>query len=1341
MSEAAPSVLPLTLAQRGLWVGHKIAAADATLNIAEALEIRGELDVPLFMQAMRRLAEDLEVARISIAEIDGTPWQSIRPQYQGDVPLIDVSTAENPLQEARRRMLQCCASPADLAVDPLWRNALFRLGRAHYAWYQQAHHVVYDGFSGGLAVRRLSEIYTALISGREIPAGRFEPFARLVEADRSYRDSPRFERDRDFWMQQLAGLPEAVSLSRHGRHRSMGGLRRGSSRLAPETVRRLAELGRHCSASLPQVLITLVAAYYQRMTGVRDLVIGMPVTGRVNPVMRAIPGMVANAVAIRLRFGDDEDMHSLLGQVSCVVRQALRHQQYRYEDVRRDLGLLGQDRHMAWLGVNIEPFDYQLDFGGAEAIPVNLSNGSVEDLTVFFYERGDGRELCFDFDANPALYSQLELDRHAARLRYLATRVLDRPRLQLSRLDVLTPEERGSILGPWRGQPRPFEALNLPATVGDWARRDPDAVAIRHRKGDISYAELETMVRTAALLLAAEGVMPGARIAVAMPRDPLLVAALLAIMQLGAAYVPLDLDAPPQRNALIIEDAQPALLLFDANQGDPGLEQGVRRFDLSAAMRDFGDAALLVSSARRDLGSQGATAYVLYTSGSTGRPKGVEITHANLTSFLQSIQLELKLQRDDRFLAQTTLIFDIAGLELYLPLLAGASMVLAEGPDVRNPRHLLDMIGARQVTHVQATPSLWRMLLGARQVALEHVHVLVGGEALGCELAAELWRRARSLTQLYGPTEATIWSTIQVIDQRPVEVPAIGRPLANTTVHVLDEGMQPVAVGVAGELYIGGDGVARGYIGRPELNASRFVLDPSSTTGGRLYRSGDRVRWRDDGALEFIGRCDNQVKIRGHRIEPGEIEHCLEMHPSVAAAAVVTRDNARGEPTLAGYVSLREGHRFDAGEMARHLSQYLPAYMLPASLQSLPAMPLTPNGKLDRSALPTPERRAGVEHAEPEGPVERQLAALWQDVLGQGPLGRHDNFFELGGDSLTAAQMMSRLSEQWGVELPLGSLFEAATIAGLALRLQEGAKGQDDPLAPVLCLRAGGRQTPLFCVHPVVGVGWGYAALLRHLDASIPVYSLQAHGLRDIGCLPASLEAMAASYITEVRRIQPAGPYRLLGWSLGGMVAQTMAAQLQAQGQAVEFLGLMDAYPFAASAGDGAEAALDMDEAAEAAAALQFLGLAAEPGTPIPQTLDAVAERLCHVYGLEQLELVKSLQRDDPDLLRRVMQVTRHHLALARRHRPPVAAGSAVYFQAKHAEGCLLKQLLQYRPSAWEPYLSGGIELHALACSHQDMLEPAPAAEIGRVLALALKQGPSEAGLPASIARRDAVYA
>ncbi|MGH6628127.1 MAG: amino acid adenylation domain-containing protein, partial [Burkholderiales bacterium] len=850
------------------------------MNVAEAVEICGPIHPRIFQQALRQLVCEAETLRVRVIEYEGKPRQIVRPVYEGEFPYIDVSGKANPRAAAEAWMMEEVIRAVDLARDSLWVAALFKIAAERYFWYQRGHHVVYDGYSAGMIARRLAELYTAFVAGRDPATCEFGPLQALVEAEATYRDSDRLHRDRAFWKEQLAHLPEAVTLARGERRPSMGGLRRSIGYLSRETTRRLHELGKQTAASLPQVLIGLIAVYYHLATGANDLVVGMPVSGRVNRALRRSPGMVANVVAIRLSFTPRMTAAELFTQVARVVRQALRHQQYRYEDLRRDLGLVNQTQQIAWLGVNIEPFDYQLSFAGAGAIGHNLSNGSAEDLTVFVYDRGNDSDLRFDFDANPALYSMAELDEHRRRLMRVIDSVLTSPEQPLRRIDILGEEERKRLLFDWNDTTAPVPTLSLPAMIGRQTRLTPKAVAVVFQGTVLSYEELNERSVHEARRLIAHGVKPGDIVAVALPRSEQLVVTLLAITRSGAAYLPLDPDEPPERIAMVLDDASPVALIT--------LPEMNERFSYTGLLLapESLDTSLAATPHEPDLAAPEATVYVLYTSGSTGRPKGVEITHRNLGNFLQGMQRQLALTVKDRFLAVTTVAFDVAGLELFLPLTVGARVVIATGEVVRDPPALARLIGSSGATHMQATPSLWRVLLASAETRLDCVHALVGGEALTAELASRLLHLAARLTQFYGPTETTVWSTAIELNQIGTEPPPIGRPIMNTQLYVLDEYGQPVPTGAVGELYIGGAGVARGYLNRPQLTEERFLPDPFTNNGNRLYRTGDRVRWNADAVLEFVARADNQLKIRGHRVEPGEIETLLVQHPAIAEAVV-----------------------------------------------------------------------------------------------------------------------------------------------------------------------------------------------------------------------------------------------------------------------------------------------------------------------------------------------------------------------------------------------------------------------------------------------------------------------
>ncbi len=821
----------------------------------------------------------------------------------------------------------------------------------------------------------------------------------------------------------------------------------------------------------------------------------------------------------------------------------------------------------------------------------------------------------------------------------------------------------------------------------------------------MSYRELHERSLRQARWLVANGVQPGDIVAVALPRSEQLLVVLLAIMRAGAAYLPVELDSPNDRIALVLDDASPTVLI-----AEPQMHARFAGSSFTLLQPEFGDASFDGKVLEPNLSIPERVAYVLYTSGSTGQPKGVEITHRNLGNFLHGMQRQLRPTAKDRFLAVTTVTFDIAGLELYLPLMDGACVVMASSEALHNPRMLARLIRRSGATHVQATPSLWRVLLSSSETRLDHVHALVGGEALSADLAARLKSMAARVTQFYGPTETTVWSTAFELDEVGAVAPPIGRPILNTRLYVLDEDREPVVTGAIGELYIGGAGVAKGYLKRPGLTAERFVADPFAGDGSRMYRTGDLVRWSDAGVLEFIGRADDQVKINGHRIELGEIESLLLQHPGIAEVAVVAHHNAESITSLAAYLVAESGSPIEVDALRGFLAGRVPTYMMPSSFMVLDAMPLTPNGKQDRKSLAVPERGGRMDYAEPVTRVEKKLAALWQEILNVERVGLHDNFFELGGDSLTAAVMAALFPEHLHVELPLGSLFEAPTIADLAALVERFSSESPDPIEVMLALRTVSENThrPLFCIHPMAGISMGFSSLLRHLDPAMPVYGLQSRGLKGCEQLPASIEQIAADYLAEIRRVQPDGPYRLIGRSLGGLIGHSIVEQMQARGLEVEMLAMIDSYVFAG------ELDRPRNEAEEIRAVMSFLGTHPLDGNT-PQTLKELAAVVVHTYDPHSIPLFQEIIRNNPEFIYNLCAVMINHLALARQYVPGKIDVDLLYFRAVEKKGDL-DGILDRSPSAWRRFVGGRIEVHELACDHEGVLDPVPAAQIGKTL-------------------------
>ncbi|MDX5931649.1 amino acid adenylation domain-containing protein [Acidiphilium acidophilum] len=1300
--------LPLTVAQRGLWIGQKIAPAGTIFNIAESIEIPGAIDPDRFIAALRAVAAETDTIRVRIVETKAGPRQIIRPDYTDEFPVFDVSGEADPRAAAEGWMWQELSAPVDLADGRLWMGALFKAGPQRWFWYHRAHHIMFDGFTGGLVARRVAETYTALVRGHEVPPCPFGSLDTLIAHDQAYRESPRFARDRAFWLEHLADLPPAMSLARR-RVTGGGGLRRRTAHIDAAQTGAMRALAKSLGASLPQFLIALVAAYYHRVTGADDLVIGMPVTGRPSALLRSIPGMIANAAPMRLRFGAGMDFAALVGEAGRALLRALRHQQFRYEELRRDLGLFGADQQVSFLGVNIEPFDYVLDFAGHAAITHNLSNGSVEDMMIFIYDRSDERGLRIDFDANPVLYEDADLVRHETRLLRVIEQVMADPHAELARLDLFATGERALMLADWNATARPVPPGDVAAWIAARAVQTPDAVAVIAAEGALSYRDLMRQADDLAARLTSAGIGPGDLVALLVPRGIGVLAASLGIMRSGAAYLPLDPGLPEARRGMILADAKPSIVLTTT-----GLA-GTLRADAPVLCLDAPDRApqgIVASGTRvpRDTMTRVPrdTAYVIFTSGSTGRPKGVVIPKPALANLCHEFVQRLRLTPADRMLAVTTIGFDIAALELLVPLIAGAAVVLAPGDAARDPAKLAAMIRDRAVTAMQATPSLYRAVLHPHPDAFAGLTLLVGGEALPPPIATSLQRQAARLINVYGPTETTIWSTFHEMTEADCAAPPIGRAIANTTLYVLDQAGEPVPPCVAGELHIGGAGLAIGYLDRPDLTEARFIADRFGGSGSRLYRTGDIARFNESGVLEYLGRGDDQIKIRGFRVELGEVEAVLAGLPEVAAAAVALRDT-RGQAQLVGYVVPQGVTWPDPAALRRRMGEILPDYMVPAAFVVLSTLPVNPNGKLDRNALPAPEavRAASVsgEYVAPATHGEEVLAALWAETFGLDRVSVHDNFFALGGDSLTAARMVADLAGRFSADLPIGALFQDATIANLAPYLDEARAS--DPLAMMVTLRRGHAASALFCIHPVAGLSWGYAGLTRYLPESLAIHGLQSLGFSEP--LPGSIEAIADHYIAIIRRVQPCGPYNLLGWSLGGLIAHAIAERLTAAGEVVKTLAMLDSYPFRTRSLPG-------DERAMVAASLGFLGYAPDRlGTG--SDMEALVGLLIADYALDEIPMPAGLVRET--VMRRVRHVAETTLTLAQRFVPGTIAGDLLFLRAGRRPALAADDFVEDDPNAWRRHVNGNLILHDIDCRHQDMLGAAALRDIGPIIARA----------------------
>jgi amino acid adenylation domain-containing protein len=728
-----------------------------------------------------------------------------------------------------------------------------------------------------------------------------------------------------------------------------------------------------------------------------------------------------------------------------------------------------------------------------------------------------------------------------------------RPQAPIATLQILAPGERQRLLHAWNPAASEFPGVCLHELFSRQAARSPEAIAVQHEDDALTYAELDARANQLAHHLKGLGVGPEVLVGICVTRSARMLVGLLGILKAGGGYVPIDPAYPADRQAFMLESSAAPVIVTEE-----GLRDSLPPSDASVVCIDGDWEAISEHPSEPPPSTHDPRqlAYVIYTSGSTGKPKGVQIEHRSLVNFLCTMQATPGLSADDVLLAVTTLSFDIAGLELYLPLITGARVVIASAATASDPRGLAELMTRSGATVMQATPTTWRMLIDSGWSPPRELKALCGGEALPAALADSLVELGVELWNMYGPTETTIWSTCWRVST-PGQPLSIGRPIANTSLYVLDASMNPVPIGVAGELWIGGDGLARGYRGRDDLTAERFVADPfAPAAGARVYRTGDLARYRPDGDVDFLGRIDNQVKVRGFRIELGEIETVLANHPAVSSAVVVARGSV-GEAELAAYV-IPNGVPVAGHALRSYLTQKLPAYMVPSTVTALEAFPLTPNGKVDRKALPEPtrERSEDRELVAPRTEMERRLVEIWERELGITPIGVTDDFFDLGVTSIVAATLFAAIEHELGDTLPLGAIFRAPTIEALAELLH----GADDgsrwtSLIPIQPL---GSKPPIFCIHGGAGTILHLAALARRLGPDQPFYGLQSRGLYG-GSKPLNtVEEMATHYLAEMREVWPSGPWYLAGYCFGTIVAFELANRLRAGGEDVQLVAMFN---------------------------------------------------------------------------------------------------------------------------------------------------------------------------------------
>ncbi|MDF3299068.1 non-ribosomal peptide synthetase [Streptomyces tropicalis] len=1280
-------ILPLLPTQESVLFAEAAHGRPGTHNLALALRLTGPCDRAAVGGALRALTERHEALRVGITEHEGGRRQTVADAVTVSLEEVDLAAPDQDVTDAvlDRHFTEAQDRPFRLERAPLLRATLFRLGEQRHVLLLVAHHSIADGESLEVLAREFGPLYAACAEGRPNP---LPPpalgYADHVAARLSGTADRRRARALEHWCAELDGAPTTLDLPMA----ELGGATRRHAAthrrdLPGPVAAHLRALAAEHRASLFSVLAAGAFALFGRYTGESDLVLGVPLSTRLERGSEGLVALTVNTMPLRVGFDPDEDFLPLLHQVQRRTFQALRHQGVAFHELvqavnpprsagRQPVFQLALNHVRT--GPEAEPEAGLL----VESLPIANATAAFE-LMLTFVESGDDIRFYVEYDTER--FDDSGVRALADHLAHLLSRVCADPRTPLADLDLMDEEERRRVLHHWNDTAAHLTDDTVPALFARQVTRCGDATAVVCGTDRLGYRDLDRRSARMARILAERGVREGDFVGLATRRSADTVVALLAVLRAGAAYVPLDPVYPRERLAYMVQDAAPALVISESSAvgslPDGPSAPPVLLLDdpRVAAVLDAPGEDAFVSAVTAD-----HTAYVIYTSGSTGRPKGVAVTHRNVAN-LAAWAADAFGDGLGRVLAATSLSFDVSVFEILGPLLNGGSIEVV--------RDLLE-IGERggwQGTLVSGVPSVLDRLIADGAPELRADHLVLAGEALSPQVTARLRAAVPGarLVNAYGPTETTVYASASaphgtVANGTAPQTPPIGRPLRNTRLYVLDDRMRPLPVGVPGELYIAGAGVTRGYLHRPDLTEARFVPDPFGEPGARMYRSGDIVLRRPDGQLQYVGRADDQVKLRGFRVEPSEVEAVLAEQPGVAQAVVVVHEDHQGERRLVGYVTPVPGTAPDPDRLRAALARLLPEYMVPAAVVPLDALPLSPAGKLDRRRLPDPGfgARGG---RPPRTPDEAALASLFAEALGLPEVSATDSFFDLGGHSLMAIRLVRRICARLGTGLTVRDLFETPTVEGLAQRLHPdpatpasapAAKAPADDFGVLLPLRTRGSRPPLFCIHPGFGLSWSYAALMRRLDAEQPVYALQARGITAAEDMSGSYQELLDDYLGQIRAVRPHGPYRLLGWSFGGLVAHSLAVRLQADGERVELVAMLDTVMVT---GDEVtpEDVWELIEA-ETAAVRQVV--------PDEQRLLAVVENLIRV-------------RDQ--------------------FRPERYRGDVLFFVAAEEPG---------RPPAfgepWLPYVEGRLLEHRIACTHMEMMNARPAREIGDLVAKSL---------------------
>ena len=1154
-----------SFAQERMWFVHQLDPQGSAYNIGFSARLAGPLNRSAFRESLCEVFRRHEALRTTFRMAGDRPIQIIAP-YSEEIAnrsLVEHDWRGLDASEQQARLLglsqETFHAPYDLETGPLTRLALVQTGDREHLFLICMQHIVSDAWSLNRLSYEIIALYNGFVAGkRDVLPDPTVQYADYAAWQRDWLSGDVLEKLLSYWRRQLDRVSVLELPADHPRPLIQTYRGKAEVLQLPEEI--LGALKRLSQEEQVTLFMTLLAAFYAllyRYTAQTDIAVGIPVANRNRVETEPLIGVLTNTLVTRLDLTGEPAFRELLKRLRRVVLEAYDHQDLPYSLMASELEPERDTRFSPFTQVMFSLIDVPTPGSNPDGITTEIQfdrNGAQFDLTMTVTDLPFEKSISIEY--NTDLFEAETIQRMMAHYFNLLQGIIAEPSKSIARLPMLQETELHQLLVEWNHTQREFpENTCIHELIEAQAQASPDRAALLFEDQTLTYAELNKKANQLAHFLLKKGVQRGDLVGIHLPRSLDMVVAVLGILKAGAVFIPLDPAYPAARLAFIVEDSKARLVLSHHHLA--GVFNGQ---DIEEVFVDQAQDAISREASENPACAMDSTdlAYLLYTSGSTGKPKGVPVRHRSVVNFLVSMRERPGIKADDVLLAITTLSFDIAMLELLLPLIVGAKVVIGRREIINDGYLLSQTISEMGVTIMQATPATWNLVLEAGWAGDRRLKILCGGEPMTRDLANQLLSRCAELWNMYGPTETTIWSSIERI-QSAEEPITIGRPIANTEMYILDANLAPVPAGVVGSLYIGGEGVSPGYLNRPELNPEKFIPDPF--TPGRqkkLFNTGDLARFLPDGRIECLGRNDNQIKLYSYRIELGEIEAVLSEHPAVQSCAVIMHNGASRQKTLAAYIIPKKGQKSSSTELSSHLHNRLPAFMVPSTYVFLETFPFTPSGKLDRQALMALSSPAEETGLMPRNEIERELAMVWEEVLNTKSIGMNRNFFEMGGFSLQAIRLLNKVEKVFGIKMPVAAIFQYPTVEAMAQVI--GSKVSPPDWSIIVPIQPKGSQPPLFCVHGATGGVIGYAKLAHWLGLDQPLYGVQAKGNDDSQEPIDRIEDMAKAYLKAIQTIQPHGPYHLLGYSFGGMVAYELACQLREQGEDVALLSILDAY-------------------------------------------------------------------------------------------------------------------------------------------------------------------------------------